>query len=342
MKPIQTVEELEESLSRPTSGVLRTLEAIDGDVLILGAAGKMGPTLSRMVRRALDKLGQRNRRVTAVSRFSSQESRRSLEQHGVETLACDLLDPKEVQRLPSAPNVFFLAGQKFGTSDAPELTWAMNTLVPAYVAERYRESRIVAFSTGCVYPLLSADGPGANENTELGPPGDYANSCVGRERVFTFFSKQYQTRALLFRLCYAIELRYGVLSDIATRIMAGLPVDVSMGVVNVIWQGDANARAIESLAHTSCPPTALNVTGLERVSVRALAMQFGKLLDREVVFTGQESELAWVWDASRSYDLFGEPTVSLKEMIIAVSDWTLAGGPLLGKPTHFEVTSGRY
>ncbi len=342
MRSIQTVEELEESLSRPTSGVLKTLEAIDGDVVLLGAAGKMGPTLSRMVRRALDTLGHRSRRVIAVSRFTSQEARRSLEQHGVETLVCDLLNPKDVQSLPTAPNVFFLAGQKFGTSDAPELTWAMNTLVPAYVAERYRESRIVAFSTGCVYPLLSADGPGANENTMLGPPGDYANSCVGRERVFTFFSKQNETPVLLFRLCYAIELRYGVLSDIATRIMTGCPVDVSMGFVNMIWQGDANARAIESLAHTSSPPTALNVTGLERVSVRAIAMQFGKLLDREVVFTGQESETAWVWDASRSYELFGEPTVSLEEMIIAVSEWTLVGGPLLGKPTHFEVTSGQY
>lgn len=342
MKATQTVEELEEALSRPNSGVLKTLEAIDGDAVILGAAGKMGLTLSRMVRRAFDTLGHQNRRVIAVSRFSSQEAKRSLEQHGVETLVCDLLKSEDVQSLPVAANVFFLAGQKFGTSNAPELTWAMNTLVPAYVAERYRESRIVAFSTGCVYPLLPADGPGANERTILGPPGDYANSCVGRERVFTFFSKQNKTPMLLFRLCYAIELRYGVLSDIATRIMTGAPVDVSMGVVNVIWQGDANARAIESLVHTSCPPMVLNVTGLERISVRALAMQFGKLLDREVLFTGQESEMAWVWDASRSYELFGEPTVSLNEMIKAVSDWTLAGGPLLGKPTHFEVTSGQY
>jgi dTDP-4-dehydrorhamnose reductase len=342
MKPIQTVEELEESLSRPTLGVLKTLEAIDGDVMILGAAGKMGPTLSRMVRRALDTIGQRKRRVFAISRFSSKETRHSLEQHGVETYVCDLLSSKDIQSLPSAPNVLFLAGQKFGTSDAPDLTWAMNTLVPSYVAERYRDSRIVAFSTGCVYPLLPADGPGAKEEDMLGPPGDYANSCVGRERVFSFFSKKFKTPVLLFRLCYAIELRYGVLSDIANRIMFGSPVDVSMGVVNVIWQGDANARAIESLAYTTSPPTALNVTGLERVSVRALATRFGELMNRQPVFVGEESDKAWVWDANRSYQLFGEPIVSLDEMMIAVSEWTLAGGPLLGKPTHFEVTSGEY
>ena len=342
MKLIQSVEDLEEELSRPTSGVIKTLQSIDGDVVILGAGGKMGPTLARMVRRAFDTLGQSSRRVIAVSRFSSAEASNSLKQYGVETLSCDLMNCQEVQRLPDAPNVLFMAGQKFGTSDSPERTWAMNTLVPSYVAERYCDSRIVAFSTGCVYPLMSPDGPGAKEDDLLGPPGDYANSCVGRERIFTFFSKQNRTPTLLFRLCYAIDLRYGVLSDIATRVMSGTPVDVSMGVVNVIWQGDANARAIESLAHTSSPPTVLNVTGLERVSVRELAIRFGNLLHRAPVIVGSESDKAWVWDASRSYELFGPPTVSLDEMMIATSHWTLSGGASLGKPTHFEVTNGQY
>jgi len=342
MKLIQSVEDLEEELSRPTSGVIKTLQSIDGDVVILGAGGKMGPTLARMVRRAFDTLGHSSRRVIAVSRFSSAEASNSLKQYGVETLSCDLMNCQEVQRLPDAPNVLFMAGQKFGTSDAPERTWAMNTLVPSYVAERYCDSRIVAFSTGCVYPLMSPDGPGAKEDDLLGPPGDYANSCVGRERIFTFFSKQNRTPTLLFRLCYAIDLRYGVLSDIAIRVMSGTPVDVSMGVVNVIWQGDANARAIESLAHTSSPPTVLNVTGLERVSVRELAIRFGNLLHRAPVIVGSESDKAWVWDASRSYELFGPPTVSLDEMMIATSHWTLSGGASLGKPTHFEVTNGQY
>ena len=342
MKLIQTVEDLEEELSRPTSGVIKTLQSIDGDVVILGAGGKMGPTLARMVRRGIDTLGHLSRRVIAVSRFSSAEASNSLKQYGVETLSCDLLNRQEVQRLPDAPNVLFMAGQKFGTSDAPERTWAMNTLVPSYVAERYSDSRIVAFSTGCVYPLMPPDGPGASENDLLGPPGDYANSCVGRERIFTFFSKQNRTPTLLFRLCYAIDLRYGVLSDIAIRVMSGTPVDVSMGVVNVIWQGDANARAIESLAHTSSPPTALNVTGLERVSVRELAIRFGELMQRKPIIVGNESDKAWVWDASRSYELFGPPTISLDEMIIATSHWTLSGGASLNKPTHFEVTNGQY
>jgi nucleoside-diphosphate-sugar epimerase len=338
---IETVAELEERLSAPTAGVLETLRAIDGDVLVLGAGGKMGPTLARMTRRAADQLGQR-RRVLAVSRFSSATAAEELNRHGVETIACDLTDRAAVERLPDAPNVIFLAGQKFGTSDSPELTWVMNTLLPAVVAERYALSRIVVFSTGCVYPLTSADGPGSREDDPLGPPGEYANSCVGRERIFTHFSKQHGTPALLFRLSYAIDLRYGVLLDVALKVARGEPVDVTMGFANVIWQGDANARALQSLAHTATPPLALNVTGLERVSIRELAKRFGKLLDRSPIIVGQEAPTAWLFDAARSFERFGPVSVSLDAMIAATAHWVKQGGATLDRPTHFETRDGHF
>lgn len=342
MSPITTIDELEEVLSRPTQGVLDTLGGIAGDVMILGAGGKMGPTLARMVRRGLDEIGSQQRQVIAVSRFTSARAAASLQQHGVQTIACDLMDRAQVNALPDAPNVIFMAGQKFGTSDAPELTWAMNTIVPAIVAERFANARIVVFSTGCVYPLMPAKGRGAREDDPLTPPGEYASSCVGRERVFTHFAKQHGTRALMFRLCYAIDLRYGVLMDVAQKVARGQSVDVSMGYANVIWQGDASARAIQCLAHAASPPIALNVTGIERVSIRDLAVRFGAKLGREALITGNESSTAWIWDAARSYELFGPPTVSLDEMIDATAHWLKLGGQTIGKPTHFEVQDGHF
>ena len=342
MKPLLTTAALEDQLSQPTQGVLDTLRALPGDVLVLGAGGKMGPTLARMVRRGLDEIGDKQRRVIAVSRFSSAAAARGLREHGVEIIACDLLDRAAVQALPEAANVIFMAGQKFGTSDAPELTWVMNTLVPAAVAERYRHSRIVVFSTGCVYPLVAMDGAGAHEDDALGPPGDYANSCVGRERVFSHFAKQHGTSALMYRLSYAIDLRYGVLLDVAQKVAQGLPVDVTMPAANVIWQGDANARAIQCLARTASPPVALNVTGLERVSIRWLAQRFGQALGRTPIITGEEARTAWLFDATRSYEWFGPPTVSVEEMIEATARWVQHGGDTLGKPTHFEVRDGQF
>ncbi|MEJ7590601.1 MAG: NAD(P)-dependent oxidoreductase [Planctomycetaceae bacterium] len=342
MQPIHTLEQLEDELSRPVPCVLRTLRTVDGDVMVLGAGGKMGPTLARMLRRGFDEIGHTERRVIAVSRFSSGNAALRLRQHDVETITCDLLDRAAVQALPEAPNVIFMAGQKFGTNAAPELTWVMNTLGPAIVAERFAKSRIVVFSTGCVYPLVPADGPGSREDDPLGPPGEYANSCVGRERVFAHFAKQNGTRAVMFRLCYAIDLRYGVLCDVALKVAQGLPVDVTMGAANVIWQGDANARAIQCLTHTASPPLALNVTGIERVSIRWLAQRFGDLLGREPVLTGKDSATAWLWDATRSYQMFGAPTVSLEEMIEATAQWHRLGGATLGKPTHFESTDGQF
>ncbi len=340
MTRIETIADLEARLSQPTPGLLETWRAIEGDILVLGAGGKMGPTLARMARRASDELNQ-SRGVIAVSRFSSR-SADELRGHGVETIACDLSEREAVRRLPDAPNIIFMAGQKFGTSSAPELTWVMNTLLPAVVAERYARSRIVVFSTGCVYPLTPVDGPGSSEDNPLGPPGEYANSCVGRERIFTHYSKQLGTTALLFRLSYAIDLRYGVLHDVARKVATGEPVDVTMGYANVIWQGDANARALQSLAHTSTPPTPLNVTGRERVSIRELALRFGELLGRKPILVGEEAPTAWLFNAARSFELLGPVAVSLEEMIGATAHWVRTGGSSLGKPTHFEARDGQF
>ncbi len=342
MRPILNVADLEDQLSQPTAGVLETLGSIPGDVMVLGAGGKMGPTLARMVRRAMDQLGQRDRKVFAASRFSSPAVAAELRSQGVETITCDLMDRDAVAKLPDAPNVICMAGQKFGTSQAPELTWVMNTLVPAVIAERYAASRMVVFSTGCVYPLVSVDGPGSQEDDALTPPGEYANACVGRERVFSYFAKRNGTSALLFRLSYAIDLRYGVLLDVAEKVAKGEAVDVSMGAANVIWQGDANARGIQCLQHTSTPPLALNVTGLEPVRIRYLAQRFGELLGRPPVITGSEGSVAWLFDARKSYELFGPPSVTLDEMIVATAQWVQQGGQTLGKPTHFEVRDGTF
>jgi nucleoside-diphosphate-sugar epimerase len=336
------IAELEDLLSQPTSGVRETLRTLKGDVMILGAGGKMGPTLARMVRRGLEEIGQGQRQVYAVSRFSNAAAAAELESHGVHTISCDLMDRAAVQALPEVQNIIFVAGQKFGTTEAPELTWVMNTLVPAIVAERYATSRMVVFSTGCVYPLVPASGPGSREEDVLNPPGEYAASCVGRERVFAHFARQHGTQVLFFRLCYANDLRYGVLLDVAQKVAQNQPVDVTMGAVHLIWQGDANARAIQCLARVANPPVALNITGLERVSVRWLAERFGELLGKDPIVVGVEAEHAWVWDATRSYEWFGQPEVSLEDMIGATAEWLRQGGATINKPTHFEATDGKF
>ncbi len=333
--------ELEDWLSLPTAAAVEACRRMQGDVLLLGVGGKMGLSMARMVRRASDLAGVQ-RRVIGVSRFSSPHAVESLRRAGVEPIACDLTDRDAVSRLPAAPNVIFMAGQKFGTSEVPELTWVVNTLVPAIMAERYAGSRIVAFSTACVYPLSSVNGPGCDEDSPLNPPGEYAASCLGRERIFTYFSKRNGTPVLLFRLSYAIDLRYGVLHDVAQKVALGQPVDVTMGHANVIWQGDANARALQCLEHTASPPSALNITGLEQVSIRDLAVRFGAHLGRKPVITGQEAPTAWLFDARRSFDLFGPVSVSLDQMIEATAQWVRNGGPSLGKPTHFETRDGKF
>lgn len=337
----QTEEDLDELLSRPTPGVLETLRAVDGDLLVLGVGGKMGPTLARMLRRGFDEIGSKAR-VVGVARFSRPGAESLLRAVGVETLRCDLLDPAQVAALPDAPNVIFMAGQKFGTIGSPDATWAMNTYVPALVAQRFARARIVAFSTGCVYPNVPVASGGSREDDPLEPLGDYANSCVGRERIFTYFARRNQTPLALFRLNYAIDLRYGVLVDVARKVQSGEPIDLATGHVNVIWQGDANAQAIQCLAQTACPPFAINVTGPETISIRGLAHRFAELLEREPVFLGEEADTALLANAGRAQGLFGYPTVPLEQMIHWVAGWLQRGGALLDKPTHYETRDGKY
>lgn len=339
--PPDSETELEGLLSEPTDGVIDALRRVPGDVIVLGAAGKMGPTLARMVRRALDAL-RRSDRVIAVSRFSSGDAEHRLRAANVETIRCDLTDRAAVAALPDAPNVIFMAGQKFGTASAPGTTWVMNTVVPAIVAERYAGARIVAFSTGNVYPLVPVDGGGARESDPPGPVGEYANSCLGRERVLEYFAARDGTRVAIVRLNYAIDLRYGVLVDVAQRVWRGEPVDVRMGYVNVIWQGDANARAIQCLEHAAAPPFILNVTGGETISIRALAERFGAIFGKPARIEGEESPDALLSDATRSIELFGPPTVSVGQMIVWVADWIGRGGRVLEKPTHFETRDGAF
>lgn len=338
---IETVEQLDERLSRPDDGVVQTLKQCEGDILVLGAAGKMGPTLSLMLKRALAEGGLKHK-VTAVSRFSDQESRRFFQEHDIPVLECDLLDPKAVAVLPDVANVFFLAGRKFGTLDSEHLTWAMNALVPATVAARFKDSRVVALSTGCVYPMVPIEGKGCAESTRPDPPGEYAQSCLARERMFEYHSRLSKTPCALIRLNYAIDLRYGVLLDIAKKIMSGTPIDLSTGHVNLIWQGEANARIIRALAHCETPPKVLNITGEEKLSVRSLAERLGQILDRPPVFVGREAPTAWLSNSSLSARLFGPTKVSVEQMMIWVADWMKKGGKDLGKPTHFDTRSGTF
>jgi hypothetical protein len=334
-------DQLEEYLSRPGPEVVDALRRCPGDVIVLGAGGKMGPSLTTMVRRAADTLAD-GRTITAVSRFSSHEAAARLESVGVRIVRAELGDRRAIQDLPDAPNVIYMAGQKFGTRDLPSLTWAVNTLVPAAVAERYASSRIVAFSTGNVYPLSPATGAGSREGDALTPIGEYANSCVGRERVLEHESRTHGTPMAIIRLNYAVDLRYGVLVDIAHRIVAGEPVSVDMGYVNVIWQGDANAQAIRALTMAASPPFPINVTGPERLSVRETAVRLGQLLGVTPRFTGREAPDALLSDTSRAQSLFGRPTVSTDLLIEWVASWVAGGGTRLGKATKFEVRDGRF
>lgn len=337
-----TDHDIELLLSTPTPGAIAAVKNLPGDFMVLGVGGKMGTTTAVMLRRALDAAGRPDAKVYGVSRFSRAEARNDLESLGVRTLACDLADATALAALPSVPNILYLAGQKFGTDGAPGLTWIQNTVVPALVAQRFRDARIVVFSTGCVYPFVSVAGPGANEREPVAFLGEYAATCVGRERVFSHYSGEFGTRVLLYRLNYAVELRYGVLVDLALKVARGEPVDLTMGWLNCIWQGDACARAIQCLELASSPPRILNITGAEKLRIRDLAEEFGRRLDRVPAFTGTEADAAWLSDASESIRLFGPPTVSVATMMDHITAHLQGGGRLLGKPTHFETRDGKF
>lgn len=341
LAPPRTEEELEERLSRPTPAVIEALRFAPGDVVVVGAGGKMGPSLTAMLRRAANALGD-GRRIHAVSRWGNAADATRLKAMGVDVVRADLLDPEAFETLPEAPNVVYMAGQKFGTRDAPALTWMTNTVVPAYAARRYRGARIVAFSTGNVYALSPVAGNGSREGDPLSPVGEYAASCVGRERVFEDAAARWETRVAIIRLNYAVDLRYGVLVDLARRILDDQPIDLAMGYVNCIWQGDANAMAICALPHASAPPCALNVTGPERLAVRDLASALGRHLGRDARFTGEPAADALLSDTRRAQDLFGLPDVDAATLTAWVASWLKGGGRTLGKPTKFERRDGTF
>ena len=332
---------LEELLCRPTAAVLETMTALDGDLMLLGAGGKMGPSLARLARRAVGQAGV-GRRVIAVSRFSEAGLEGALESDGIETISCDLFDPGRLAQLPDVPNIVYLAGQKFGTTGEEARTWAVNAYLPGAVAERFRRSRIVAFSTGNVYPLWPIGGNGPAEGDATGPIGEYARSALARERVLEFFALRNRTPMAFLRLNYAIEPRYGVLRDIADQVRERRPVDLAMGMVNLIWQRDANAVALRALARCAIPPLVLNVTGRPAHAVRWIAMEFGRRFGAKAEFSGAEADTALLSDASRCEAMFGPPETGIAEMIDRVAEWVEQGGRSLGKPTNFEARDGRF
>ena len=338
---IDSEAELEDVLAEPSDADVDCVSRLRGDVLVLGASGKIGPSLARRIHRASGRTS-RARRVIAAARFSSPEVRSSLEADGIRTVACDLLDPQQIVALPRCDHVLFLAGRKFGTSDRTDLTWAINTVAPARVAEHFHRSRVVVFSTGNVYPLVSAGAAAPTEGDPAAPVGEYAQSCLGRERVIEFVSRRDAMPALIFRLNYAVDLRYGTLVDIARRVFNGEPIDLSIGFFNAIWQGDANSYALRSLELCATPPAILNVTGPERISVRQIAEWFGSAFGRPPRFANTEGPLALLSDSSRCRARLGEPAVPLGVLRQWVAHWIQIGGASLNKPTHFEVVDGRF
>lgn len=339
---IQNVADLEDHLSRPTDADAAAMTGLNGDLLILGVGGKMGPSLARLARRSADQAGI-PRRIVAVARFSNSALPTELNALGIETIACDLLEAGALARLPEIPNVIFMAARKFGSSGAEHLTWAMNTFLPGLVAERYRNSRIVAFSTGNVYPLRSIVQGGATESTPVGPIGEYAQSALGRERMFEFGSAKWGTRIAILRLNYAVELRYGVLVDIGRAVFERRPVSLAMPYVNVIWQRDANSWCLRSFGHCQSPPFVLNITGPETLSVREVANEFGKLFGIEPRFSNlADGSTSLLNDASKAGALFGSPTATPSQMIDWIAHWIQQGGESLNKPTHFQTRDGKF
>jgi nucleoside-diphosphate-sugar epimerase len=336
------VAHLEDLLSTPSDAAIQTLRNLDGDFIILGAAGKMGPSLSRMIRRGLDALGRTAARVIAVSRFSTPSAQQDFNNRGVETIKADLLDPHQLAALPSAPNVVYMAGMKFGSTNQEALTWAMNVYLPGMVCQRFSTSRIVAFSSGNIYGLADIHHGGSLETDPLNPIGDYAMSVLGRERILEHFSRALRIPISIIRLNYAVEMRYGVLHDLAARVHTGQPIDLSMGHANVIWQGDANAMSIAAFDRAASPPFILNVAGPELLSVRQTAEEFGRLLGKQSTFIGSESRTALLSNGQRGHQLYGLPRVPARQVLTWTADWIKKSGATLNKPTHFEARDGKF
>jgi nucleoside-diphosphate-sugar epimerase len=338
---IKTEFALDELLTHPGPALVEFIKTIQTPLLLLGAGGKMGPTLAVLARRAAQQAGHKLE-ILAASRFTNGTTHRWLEDHDVRTISCDLMDDTNLRQLPDAENIIYLVGLKFGTTQNPAVTWVINTLVPANVCRRYPHSKIAALSSGSIYPLVPVNRGGANESEPLTPLGEYANACVARERIFEYFSDQNQTPIALLRLFYAVELRYGVLVDIAQKVYADEAVDLAMGYLNWIWQGDANEMILRSLMLAQTPPQPFNLTSQKIYPVRELALEFGRIMGKRVTFEGSEASSALVGNSSRLFALLGEPVLPPERVMIWVAHWIQRGGRLLGKPTHFEVRDGRY
>ena len=335
------IQELYRELLKPSADLISDITKLDGDILILGVGGKMGPALATLAKQAIADSGI-NKKVIGVSRFSEAGLEERLNKEGIETYHTDLLEDAELSKLPEVKNVLYLAGTKFGTSGKESFTWAMNAYLPGRVAQKYKGSRIVVFSTGNVYPLSPVSQGGVTEDQLPEPVGEYAQSCLGRERLFQYYSSRYNTPTLIFRLNYANDVSYGVLLEIARSVNEGSIIDLSMGHVNVIWQGDANEMALRSLRHCDTPSKILNITGPETISIRWLAEEFGKVLGQIPVFRNQEQNTALLNNASESFRLFGYPRVPLKKMIEVVAAWVRQGGKTINKPTHFQERKGQF
>ncbi|SDJ98840.1 NAD-dependent epimerase/dehydratase family protein [Sediminibacillus albus] len=338
---MKTISDLEKFMTTPSEELIEDLSKLEGDIMILGIGGKMGPSLAKLTKRAIDE-GGLNKKVIGVSRFSSGILKKELEDFGIETISADLLNESDLRSLPNVKNVIYMAGNKFGTVGNEHFTWAMNAYLPGRLAEKFSDSRMVAFSTGNVYPFVNVLSSNCSEDTPVNPVGEYAQSCLGRERVLTHFSHKNKTPMLLFRLNYAIDLRYGVLLEIAKQVYDEQSIDLEMGNVNVIWQGDANEYAVRSLLHTEAPPKILNATGPETVSVRWLAEEFAKRFDKDANFYNEENPTALLNNASKAHKLFGYPKVTIQQMIDMTADWLMNDGSTYDKPTHFQERQGAF
>jgi nucleoside-diphosphate-sugar epimerase len=335
------IHQLYQQLLEPSDALIDDITKINGDILILGVGGKMGPSMAKLAKQAVDVAGV-NKKIIGVSRFSEKSLQQELNNYGIETIATDLLNDEQLQSLPETENVIYLAGTKFGTKGNESFTWAMNAYLPGRVAEKYKHSRIVVFSTGNVYPFTSVESGGATEEQLPEPIGEYAQSCLGRERIFQYFSSKNSTPVLIYRLNYANDVGYGVLVEIANAVNEEKQIDLSMGRVNVIWQNDANEIAIRSLLHCQMPAKILNVTGPQTVSVRWLAGEFAKTFGKMPKFINEEQPTALLSNATKAVQIFGQPKVSLAQMIEVVGEWIKQGGKLLNKPTHFQERKGQF